>query len=106
MKSLSKTIETKNINILMAIIAIGIKTKPTTMAKVLSEIISLSENAQITNVEPLSKYVTKKLGISHEVYRASLHKLYKMKLLVKTGGVLYLAPVIKTPFNEVKIVRK
>lgn len=103
---ISKQIKTKNINLLMASIAVGIKTKPSTIIKVLSEIISLSENAQITKPSALSAHMTRKFIITPEQYRASLHKLYKMKLLIKSNGVIYLSPIVKTPFNEIKISKK
>lgn len=101
-----KHIESKDVNILMAIIAIGIKSRPSTMALVLKEIIDLSENAMIEKTAALSPFITKKLSISDNNYRAALHKLYKMKLLVKKSGVIFLAPTIRTPFTEIRIKKK
>lgn len=106
MKKKVRTIETKNLNILMATLAVGIKTPPSTLTKVLSELISLSDNAQIVKTTPLSSYMVRKLHITPEVYRAAISKLYRLKLIVRSDGVIYLSPIIKTPFNEIKIVKK
>ena len=98
-----KNIESKDVNILMAIIAIGIRSRPSTMAQVLAKIMAVSENAMVDKPSALSPHITKKLKMSDNNYRATLHKLYKMKLLFKQNGVIYLTPLVKTPFAEIRI---
>lgn len=105
-KKIVKTIEFTNINLLMASIAVSIKSKPTTTVKVLQEIITLSENAKVEECTYISSYITTKLRISKENYRAAMSKLYKMNLLKREGSTIFLSHIIKTPFTEVLIVKK
>lgn len=95
-----------DINIAMASIAIDIQTPPNTLTLVLSELIRLSEDGYIVYPSKLSPIICEKLNLSPENYRASMIKLAKLKLITRHESMIFLSPIIKTPFEAITIKQK
>lgn len=103
---MSKTLHFPDINVTLATLAINVTLPPTTHALVLGEIIRLSQDGVITKHKALSPIICERLQISDSLYRASITKLTKLRLIYRDGSVLILAPIVKTPFSHVTMLQK
>jgi hypothetical protein len=79
----------------LATIAIGIKTKHSTNARVLAELIRCSENGCISQPEQAAPQIQKRLNISNESYKAAIAKLKKLKLINRDDGDINLEPLVQ-----------
>lgn len=100
-----KRIEYENLDLIVASIAVSFKSKPSTNVLVLSELIRLSKHARVNHSYNLAPYISERLKITKESYRAAISKLYKMKLITREGDIIYLSPIVRTPFDEIVITK-
>lgn len=100
---MKKTLHVQNINTTMALLAIGIKSKPSTTTLVLSELLSASDNGIITDPAIVGNSICKTLSIPQENYRASIAKLKKLKLITRNRSYLFISPRIRPPFSDIII---
>ena len=103
---LNKTLIVDDISLSLACIAINIQQPPSTIELVFSELIKLSENGVILNPTALSSTICSKLNIAPENYRRAIMKLTKLKLITRDNSILFLNPIVKTPFDVVTIKQK
>lgn len=100
---MNKNLKVPDINLILAKLTIEIKSKPTTIQLVLSELIKISENGVIPEISKHSSKITKLLNISPENYRYSISQLNKLGIITKQNNNIFLHPIAKTPFNQITI---
>lgn len=103
---MNKTLEVKNIELVLASLAINIKSKPSTTALVLSELIKASDHGIITHPSIAGTQICKILSLTSENYRAAISKLTKLKIIVRDQSCVFLIPSLRPPHTAIVIKQK
>lgn len=103
---MNKTIQTKDLEVTLAGVALSIKNEPSTIQLVLAEIIRASEGGTITHPSHLQPSICKHLKITPTNYRRAIAQLTKLRLIARDQSIIVLDPIIRTPFNAVILKQK
>lgn len=98
------TLTSKNINLEVAKIVLSRNNEPSKQELVLSELIRLSISGMVEEPETLNRHMNRLFGISYVNYRSIMHKLTKLGLVERKGGLLHLAPQIVAKYKEIEII--
>lgn len=103
---MNKTLEVKSIELTLASLAINIKSKPSTTALVMAELIKASDCGVITHPAIAGNNICKTLSLTPENYRAAIAKLTKLKLIVRDQSCVFLLPSLHPPHTSITIKQK
>lgn len=92
---MNATLPVKNYNTTIASLMISLKKPPTTLSRILAELLKYSDGGVITHPTPVGTQICVDLGLTAYNYRKYLKQLVALELISRNHTMLILSATIK-----------